>query len=111
MSTNREQFLKKYGLPTSESYSIDELSKISDVPIEILNSVYRRGLGAARSNLSSVRLKDFTKNTDTKSFPASARLSPSQWASARVYSFLNKGKTYYTADADLAAKYFRREKN
>jgi hypothetical protein len=27
-----------------------------------------------------------------------------QWGYARVYSFLLKGKTYYTADADLANK-------
>jgi len=27
-----------------------------------------------------------------------------QWAYARINSFLTKGKTYYTADADLAKK-------
>jgi hypothetical protein len=34
-------------------------------------------------------------------------MSAEQWGMARVYSFLNKGKTYETTDADLAkrAKY------
>ena len=30
--------------------------------------------------------------------------SQQAWAYARVSSFLTKGKTYYTADADLAKK-------
>ena len=30
--------------------------------------------------------------------------TPQQWAFARVNSFITKGKTYYTADADLAKK-------
>ena len=30
--------------------------------------------------------------------------TPQQWAFARINSFITKGKTYYTADADLAKK-------
>jgi hypothetical protein len=104
MATNRIQYLKKVGLDPNESYSLKELSKVSKVPVSILEEVKDRGMAAHDTNLSSVRLKDFSKNPDTKKFPESARLSPQQWGVARVYSFLNKGKTYKTADSDLAKK-------
>ena len=106
MATNREQFLKKNNLPLNESYSLKDISKISKTPLKILNEVYSRGLGAAKSNSESVRLqKDFSKNPDMKKFPRSARLSAPQWASARVYSYVNKAKgTYYGADKDLRNK-------
>ena len=104
MTTNRIQYLKKVGLDTNQSYSLRELSKVSKVPLSILEEIRDRGMGAHDTNLSSVRLKDFSKNPNTKKFPESARLSPQQWGVARVYSFLNKGTTYKTADADLAKK-------
>ena len=104
MATHRVRYLKKVGLNKNESYSLDDLSKVSGVPKSILQDVYNRGVGAYSTNLSSVRLKDFSKNPDTKKFPASARLSKEQWAIARVYSFLNKGTTYKTTDSDLARK-------
>lgn len=104
MATHRQKYLKKMGLDPKESYSLNELSKVSGVPVSILQEVYNRGIGA-HANLASVRLKkDFSKNPDTKKYPASARLSKEQWASARVYSFLNKGTTYKTTDSDLAKK-------
>jgi hypothetical protein len=104
MATHRIRYLKKVGLNKNESYSLDDLSKVSGVSKSILQDVYNRGIGAY-SNLKSVRLKsDFSKNPDTKKFPASARLSKEQWAMARVYSFLNKGTTYKTTDSDLARK-------
>jgi hypothetical protein len=104
MSTNRLQFFKKHGIDKNASLSIPEISKLSGVPVSILDDVYRRGIGAHRTNITSVRLiTDFSKNKNP-AIPASARLSPQQWAMARVYSFVNKGKTFYTADADLAKK-------
>ena len=104
MSTHRIRYLKKVGLDKNESYSLDDLSKVSGVSKSILQDVYNRGIGAYNTNLSSVRLKDFSKNPDTKKFPVGARLSKEQWAIARVYSFLNKGTTYKTTDSDLARK-------
>jgi hypothetical protein len=105
MATNRLQYLRKMRLE-DKSYSIEELSKISGVPVAGLRSVYRRGLGAHASNLESVRLKgSYAKNPDTRKFPAALRLSAPQWGMARVYSFLNRGQTYKTADADIARKY------
>lgn len=105
MTTNRIQYLKKVGLDPNESYSLKELSKVSKVSLSILEEVRDRGMGAHDTNLASVRLKkDYSKNPDTKKYPESARLSAQEWGVARVYSFLNKGKTYSTADSDLAKK-------
>lgn len=103
MPTYRDIFYKKYGLDKSQSYGLDEISNITDIDEDILQEVYNRGIGAWKGNISSVRLKkDFSKNPSTKKYPRSARLSKEQWASARVYSFIVKGKTWHTADADLA---------
>ena len=103
MPTHRDMVFKRFGLDKSKSYSIPELAKISGIPKRILDEVYKRGMGAHQTNLESVRLKgSFEKNPDISRFPEEARLSPQQWAMARVFSFLNKGKTYKTADADLA---------
>jgi len=102
--THRIQYLKKVGLNPKESYSLAELSKASGVKQSVLQDVYNRGIGAYKTNITSVRLKkDFSKDPNPK-IPASARLSPEQWAMARVYSFLNKGTTYKTTDKDLAIK-------
>jgi len=104
MATHRQRYLKKVGLNPKESYSIDELSKVSGVPTSILQDVYNRGIGAYKSNPTSVRLKsDFSKNPNPK-IPLSQRLTKENWAGARLYSFLNKGQTYKTTDSDLARK-------
>lgn len=102
--TNRTSYLRKVKLDPNESYSIDQLSKVSKVPESILEEVFNRGIGAYKTNITSVRLKkDFSKNPNP-SISKSKRLSPEQWAMARVYSFLNKGTTYKTTDSDLAKK-------
>jgi hypothetical protein len=96
-------YLRSIGKDPAKTYSIKELSKFSKVPERVLKEVEKRGAGAWRTNLASVRLKaDFSKNPDTSKFPRSSRLSQRQWALARVYSFLDKGETYRTADSDLA---------
>lgn len=103
-STHRTRYLKKVGLDPKESYSISQLAKVSKIKESILQEVYNRGIGAHKTNITSVRLKkDFSKNPNPN-IPPSARLSAEQWGMARVYSFLNKGKTFKTADSDLAEK-------
>lgn len=104
--THREQVLKALGLPKDESLSIERLAELTDLPEEALQEVYNRGVGAWKGNISSVRLKkDFSKNPDTSRYPRRARLGKEQWGMARVYSFVNKGKTFHTADADIAREY------
>lgn len=100
--THRIRYLRKHRLDPNVSYNLNDLSKISGVSKKILQEVFNRGIGAWKTNPSSVRIKGiFSKNPNMKTFPRSKRLSKEQWAYARVYSFLNGGKTRFTADKDL----------
>jgi len=93
--THRENFIKKNDL-TDKSYSLKELSTISKVPMGVLRKVYNRGIGAYKTQPSSVRLKgSYVKGVDA---PMSAKLSKEQWAMARVYSFLDNNPKH---DNDL----------
>ncbi len=84
--THRENVFKKYKVP-EKPYSLKELAKLSHVPEHTLQEVYNRGIGAYKTQPSSVRLKgSFVKNVDA---PMSAKLSKEQWAMSRVYSFLD----------------------
>ena len=106
MPTHREEVLQKLGLPPTTQLSVSELADLTDLPEEALQEVYNRGVGAWRTNLPSVRLKkDFSKNPDTSRYPRSARLGKDQWAMARVYSFVNKGPTFYGPDSDIVREY------
>ena len=81
-STYTQKFRKKYGQNVK---SLPEISKATGVPLKTLQTVYNRGLAAWR----------------TGHRPGA---SPQAWGYARVHSFVMKGKTYYTADADLKPK-------
>jgi len=63
--------------------SLSEISKATGVPVKTLQTVYDRGMAAWR----------------TGHRPGA---SAQAWGMARVYSFVLHGKTYRTADADLA---------
>lgn len=78
-SSYTQKFRKKYG---SEVKSLPEIAKTTKIPLKTLQTVYNRGLAAWR----------------TGHRPGA---SPQAWGYARVHSFVMKGKTYYTADANL----------
>lgn len=103
--THRQSVLKTLGLPKDTTLSLEELAEHTDLPVEALQEIFNRGIGAWKTNPSSVRLKNFNKNPNLSLYPRSARLSKEQWGMARVYSFVDKGKTFHTADADIARKY------
>ena len=105
--TNKQQFLRRHGLPIDESLSPVQMSELSGFPVEALLEVYKRGVGAWKGNLASVRLKgSYSKSADTKQYPRSARLGKEQWAAARVYAFLNRTDTvFYGADDDIRRRY------
>ena len=65
--------------------SLEDKAKASGISVSILKKVYDRGVAAWR----------------TGHRPGT---TPQQWGHARVNSFITKGKTYKTADADLARK-------
>jgi len=93
--THRQSFLKKHKLE-DKPYSLDQLSKISGVSLHTLHQVYKRGIGAYNTQPSSVRMKgSYKKGVDA---PMSMKLSPQQWAMARVYSFLDNNPKH---DNDL----------
>lgn len=104
MKTNRQRFLEKYRLPPDTTLSLDAIADLTDIPLAALKEVEKRGFGAYNSNLQSVRLKgSFVKGVDA---PASMKLSPNQWARARVFSFVMKQPgTFYGADKDIAVEY------
>lgn len=103
VKTNREKFLEKHKLG-DVSLSMREVADLSGMPLRALEEVYARGIGAYRGNPKSVRLKgSFKKNVDA---PMSMKLSPQQWAMARVYSFVMKqAGTYGKADRDIREKF------
>jgi DNA-directed RNA polymerase specialized sigma24 family protein len=80
-SSYTARFHKKY--PGTKSLS--EISKKSGVPLKTLKTDYNRGMDAWR----------------TGHRPGA---SEHAWGMARVHSFVLKGKTYRTADSDLAKK-------
>jgi len=103
MPTHREQVLKKLGLPKTTSMSLEELANATDLPVEALQEVYNRGIGAYKTNPTSVRMKGtFKKGIDA---PMSKKLSKEQWAFARVYAWINKSKVFHNQDSDIARKY------
>lgn len=99
MLTNRDKFIKKYKLDTSDGFGVSDVARITGIKKSILQAVYNRGIGAHKNNPASVRLIDGTKNYSTS---LAGKMSKEQWAMGRLFSFVMKGTTYSTADADLA---------
>jgi hypothetical protein len=94
--THKYKFLKRHDLNPKDSFSLNELSNISGVSKSILQQVYNRGIGAYKTNPTSVRMKGtFQKGVNA---PMSMKLSKEQWALSRVYSFLDNNPKH---DNDL----------
>ena len=90
MPTNKQKFNEKYKQPKNQANSKKDISKLTKIPMSILDDVFDRGVGAYKSNPSSVRPSVKSKE---------------QWAMGRVYSFVMKQKgTWGKADKDLADK-------
>lgn len=88
--TNKQKFNKKYKQQINQANSKKDISKLTGIPVRILDDVFDRGVGAFKSNPKSVR---------------PSVKSPEQWAFGRVYSFVMKQKgTWSGADKDLADK-------
>jgi len=85
VKTKTSGYTKKWYQRFPHAKSLPEKAKASGVPLRYLKQVYDRGLAAWR----------------TGHRPGATQ---QQWGYARVHSFLTHGKTYHTADADIAAK-------
>lgn len=91
----KNKFNRKYKQKLDQPNSKKDISRLTGVPMSILDQVYYRGIGAFKTNRASVR---------------PTIKSPEAWGMARVYSFVGGGKTQKTADADLWAKFKAKKK-
>ena len=104
MRTHKQQFNKRMGFKLNKSHSLTTLSKLSGIPLKLLKEVDRRGKGAWKTNIKSVRQKGtFIKDLN---LPRSEKLSAEQWGIARVYAFINKLQkpSILNHDMDIAEK-------
>ena len=88
MSTFKSKYNNKYGFPKNESHSVEDISKTTGIKKSILQDVYDRGVGAWKSNPTSVRSKSGDKKDS--GFPLSQRMTKERWAYGRVYGFVMK---------------------
>lgn len=82
-TTYKQLFNKKYKYPLDKSHSIEEISKITGYKLSGLKTIFNKGIGAYKTNPSSVR-------PQVK--------SPEQWAFGRVYAAVNKNSKAYKVD-------------
>jgi hypothetical protein len=75
--TYKQKFNIKYKQPKDKSNSLDDISKLTGYDKKHLQIIFNKGIGAYKTNPSSVRV-------NVK--------SPEQWAYARVYSAVMGGK-------------------
>ena len=102
--THRENFLRKHNLPLSTSLSLAEISELSGIPRKALQEVYNRGTGAYKSSGGrGIRLLTSAKKDYSPGY--AGKMSKEQWSLARVYSFVDRGKTFRTTDSDIAKEY------
>jgi len=108
--SNKNKFNAKYGFTKDASHSRAEISRLTGIPIGILNQVFRRGVGARKTNPQSVRKVSSGKKVGGSSLKG--KMSAEQWAQARIYSFVMKQPgTWGKADKDLADKVRARKKS
>jgi hypothetical protein len=89
--SNSVLFKAKHGISPSEGLSLEDISRLSGMPKAALQEVYNKGVGAYKTNPSSVR---------------PSVNSPEQWAMGRVYSFAMRRKTTFGgADRHIREKY------
>ena len=101
VKTNKDKYNEKYGFPKDTSHSRSEISRTTGIPARILTEVYKRGVGARRSNPQSVRSATTGKKIGGRSLKG--KMSAEQWGMGRVYSFVMKQSgTWGKADKDLA---------
>lgn len=101
--TNKQEWNRRHGFAKDESHSKREIAKeTKGVSLKTVEEVYDRGIGAYKTNPTSVRVKGTFKKSGIA--PMRQRLSKEQWAFARVYSFVNKvtGPKKLNHDQDLA---------
>lgn len=92
IKTKKSSYTQSWRAKFPDAKSLKDKSKASGVPLQYLQKSYNRGLAAWR----------------TGHRPGATQ---QQWGYARVHSFLECGKTYWTTDSDLAEKAKRKSKS
>jgi hypothetical protein len=77
MATYKQKFNKRHGQPLDKSNSLADIARLSGIKRSALQKIYNKGVGAFKTNPSSVRPQVKSKE---------------QWAMARVYSSVMGGK-------------------
>ena len=85
VKTRRSSYTSRFRKRCPTAKTLPQISKCTKVPTKTLRTVYDRGMAAWR----------------TGHRPGASQHA---WGMARVHSFVMKGKTYRTADKDLAGK-------
>jgi hypothetical protein len=85
VKTRRSSYTERFHRKYPDAKSLVEIAKATGISKSILEEVYNRGMAAWR----------------TGHRPGASQHA---WGMARVHSFVMKGKTWKTADADLARK-------
>ena len=87
VTTNKNKFNKKYGQPKDASNSLTKIAKLTGIKRSALQKIYNKGIGAYKTNPSSIR-----PNVKSKE----------QWAMARVYSAVMGGPAAKVDRKELA---------
>ena len=82
VQTRKSGYTEQWQRRFPDAHSLEEKARVTGVPIAFVRQVYNRGLAAWRGGHR----------------PGATQ---QQWGYARVHSFLLKGKTFWTADADI----------
>ena len=85
VKTRKSSYSARFHKKHPDAKTLPEIAKVTKVPLKTLKTVYNRGMAAWR----------------TGHRPGA---SAHAWGMARVHSFVTHGKTYRTADSDLAGK-------
>ena len=83
--TRRSSYTSRFHKKCPNAKTLPAISRCTRVPVKTLRTVYNRGMAAWR----------------TGHRPGASQQA---WGMARVHSFVLHGKTYRTADKDLAEK-------
>jgi hypothetical protein len=81
--TYKNKFNRKYGFSKDESHSLADIAKITGYQLKHLQIIFNKGIGAFKTNPSSVRPS--VKSAD-------------QWAMARVYAALDPSSKAHKID-------------
>jgi hypothetical protein len=98
----KNKYNKKYGYPANESHSIKEISKDTGVSVKGLKAIYKKGVGARKTNPQSVRSVSDGKKRGGKSLRG--KMGAQQWAMARIYSAVMGGKAAKVDKKELKMK-------